>query len=61
VTKRRRRERERGGGWSEGDQERIVILALSQRLRGNIFSSYDEKLQEERREGGRERNKGGAG
>lgn len=38
--KERREKREKE---SEGDQERILILALSQRLRGNIFSSYDEK------------------
>lgn len=39
-AERKRVERKKG---SEGDQERILILALSQRLRGNIFSSYDEK------------------
>lgn len=46
---------------SEEDWEWILILALSQRLRGNIFSSYDEKSQKERGGGARKkRNKGGA-
>lgn len=42
----RTRERDRKQVESEGDQEGILILALSQRLRGNIFPSYDEKWQE---------------